>query len=219
MRRPYTRRRMSRLLRDAGATVAGYAIGSVPVGLLVGRALRGLDVRDAGSGSSGATNVLRVVGPVAGAATFALDIGKGAGSVRLARRLGASPSGEAAAALGAMVGHSWPALAGFRGGKSVATGFGGLIALSPEAAAYAAAGGIPALLATRIVSVGSLAGALTATVGTGMRAVRGGSRPVLVYSGLAAALIALRHADNLRRLARGVEPRVSFGSRGRGTRR
>lgn len=206
---------MSGFISDAGATAAGYAIGSIPFGLLLGRAARGTDVRDTGSGSMGTTNVLRVAGPVAAGATFALDVGKGAAAVACARALGAGPAGEVAAGLGAMVGHSWPALAGFRGGKSVATAFGAVLALSPEVSVWAVVGGLTALTTTRIVSVGSLVAAGSATVAAGLQAARGGSRVPLVFTGLASALIAVRHTDNLRRLARGVEPRVSLPSRRR----
>jgi glycerol-3-phosphate acyltransferase PlsY len=204
---------MSGLLIDAGATAAGYAIGSVPFGLLLGRATRGLDVREVGSGSMGSTNVLRAVGPAAAATTFALDVGKGTAAVVCARALGAGPAGQVGAGLGAMVGHSWPAFAGFRGGKSVATAFGVLLATSPEASAWAVAGGLSALVATRTMSVGSLVAAGAATVGAGVSVARGGPRPPLVFAGLASALIALRHVDNLRRLARGLEPRVTLPGR------
>ncbi len=200
---------MSGLLSDAGATAVGYAIGSIPFGLLLGRAARGLDVREMGSGSMGSTNVLRAVGPVAAGATFALDVGKGAAAISCARALGAGPAGQVGAGLGAMVGHSWPVFAGFRGGKSVATAFGGVLALSPEVSVWAVAGGLSALAGTRIVSIGSLVAAGSATVGAGLQAARGGSRVPLVFTGLASTLIALRHTDNLRRLARGREPRLS----------
>jgi glycerol-3-phosphate acyltransferase PlsY len=206
---------MSGLAGDAGAVALGYAIGSVPFGLLVGRAARGLDVREIGSGSIGSTNVLRAAGPAAAGATFALDIGKGTAAVFCARSVGASAGGQIAAGLAAMVGHSWPVFAGFRGGKSVATGFGVLLALSPEVSACAVAGGLSVLAATRVVSLGSLAAAGTATVAAGVSAVRGGSRSTLVFAGLASALIAVRHSDNLRRIARGAEPRLTFRRRRR----
>ncbi len=206
---------MSGLASDAGATAAGYVIGSVPFGLLLGRATRGLDVRETGSGSMGSTNVLRAAGPAAAAATFALDVGKGTAAVLCARRLGAGPAGQVGAGLAAMVGHSWPVFAGFRGGKSVATAFGGLLAISPEASAWAVAGGLSTLASTRIVSLGSLVAAGSATLGAGVATARGGPRGPLVFAGLATALIAIRHTDNLRRLARGLEPRVSLPRRGR----
>lgn len=206
---------MSGLLSDAGASVAGYAIGSIPFGLLLGRATRGLDVREVGSGSMGSTNVLRAAGPAAAGATFALDVGKGTAAVLCARTLGAGPPGQAAAGLAAMVGHSWPVFAGFRGGKSVATAFGAMLAISPEASACAVAGGLSALAVTRIVSVGSLVAAGSATLGAGVFVARGGPRSPLVFAGLASALIAIRHTDNLRRLARGLEPRVGRSRRAR----
>jgi acyl phosphate:glycerol-3-phosphate acyltransferase len=206
---------MSGLLSDAGATAAGYAIGSIPFGLLLGRATRGLDVREVGSGSMGSTNVLRAAGPAAAGATFALDVGKGTAAVFCARALGADAPGQVAAGLAAMVGHSWPVFAGFRGGKSVATAFGAMLAISPVASACAVAGGLSALAGTRTVSVGSLVAAGSATVGAGVFAARGGPRSPLVFAGLASALIAIRHSDNLRRLARGVEPRLGRPRRAR----
>ena len=197
-------------LSDIAGCAAGYAIGSVPVGLLLGKAARGLDVRDFGSGNMGATNVYRILGPAAGALTFAADVGKGAAAVRVARALGADRSGQAMAGLAAVVGHSWPALARFRGGKGVATGFGGLLMVSPEASVYAVVGGVSALLTTRIVSLGSLSAAASATIGGVVRYRRTGDRVPLVFAGLTSVLLAVRHGDNLRRLARGSEPRVSL---------
>ena len=78
----------------AASCAAGYLIGSVPFGLIVGRAAGGLDVRDFGSGNMGTANVLRTVGARAGAITFALDVAKGAAAVGLARRLGADPAAQ-----------------------------------------------------------------------------------------------------------------------------
>src|SRR5437588_3870659 len=117
---------MERRVADLAGLAGGYAIGSVPFGVLVSRLTRGLDVRDHGSGSMGTTNVFRIIGPGAAGLTFALDVGKGASAVTLARALGASEAGAAAAGLAAAVGHSWPALARFRRGKAVAAAFGGL---------------------------------------------------------------------------------------------
>jgi glycerol-3-phosphate acyltransferase PlsY len=204
---------MSGLASDAGATAAGYLIGSIPFGLLLGRATRGLDVRETGSGSMGSTNVLRVAGPAAAGATFALDVGKGTAAVMCARAVGAGSGGQVAAGLAAMVGHSWPVFAGFRGGKSVATAFGGLLAISPEVSGYAVAGGMTALVSTRIVSVGSLVAAGASMIGAGVSTARGGPRGPFVFTGLATALIAIRHTGNLRRLARGLEPRISLPQR------
>jgi glycerol-3-phosphate acyltransferase PlsY len=213
-------------LRGLAGCALGYSVGSVPVGLWLGRAARGLDVREHGSGSTGATNVSRVLGPAAGAAVFLLDAGKGALAVQGARALGAGPRGRAAAGLAAVVGHSWPAYAHFRGGKSVATAFGALIVLSPPGAASAVAGGLTALLTTRIVSVGSLAAAGSATAGTAaawaLAREDGGDAPrrrsraaAFGFSAGATAIILLRHSANLRRLLSGEEPRLVLAGRSR----
>jgi acyl phosphate:glycerol-3-phosphate acyltransferase len=211
--RRHTSLRAGAARRAGGAAVAaaaGYLIGSIPFGLLLGRAARGLDVRDLGSGSIGTTNVLRAVGPGAAAATFALDVAKGAAAVRCARALDAGPAGEVTAGIAAMVGHSWPVFAGFRGGKSVATAFGVLLEVSPEASGWAVVGGLTALTATRTMSVASLVAAGSATVGAGVATARGGDVAPLVFAGLASALIVVRHSANVRRLLRGLEPRVSL---------
>src|ERR1700692_4178612 len=102
----------------AASCTAGYRIGSVPFGLIVGKAVGGLDVRDFGSGNMGTANVLRTVGARAGAITFALDVAKGAAAVGLARRMGADPAAQAAAGLASCVGYSWPGFAPFPVGKA-----------------------------------------------------------------------------------------------------
>jgi glycerol-3-phosphate acyltransferase PlsY len=198
---------------DLAATAAGYALGSMPVGLWLGKRIRRIDVRNFGSGSIGTTNVLRTVGPAAALTTFVLDVGKGSAAVLVARALGADAAGQAAAGFAAVVGHSWPALARFRGGKSVATAFGGLLVVSPAAAACAVAAGIPALLATRIVSVGSLSAAMGATVGSGVHWALGGSPQAFAFTAGVTAVVVSRHHANLRRLARGEEPQVSLRRR------
>jgi glycerol-3-phosphate acyltransferase PlsY len=200
----------------AAGCAAGYLIGSVPFGLIVGKAVGGLDVRDFGSGNMGTANVLRTVGARAGAITFALDVAKGSAAVIIARRCGADPAAQAAAGLAACVGHSWPVFARFRGGKAVATAFGGLVLVSPEAAAWATVGGIGALALTRTMSVGSLTATATATFGAGLETRRRGDAVPLVFAALASALVIARHAPNIRRIARGEEPKLSlrlWGSR------
>ena len=193
---------------DVTGMAAGYVIGSVPIGVLISRATRGLDVRDHGSGSMGTTNVARIIGPGAGAATFALDVGKGVAAVQVAQALGSTRTGQAAAALAAAAGHSWPLFARFRGGKAVATAFGGLLMVSPTASAFAVVTGLTALGASRIVSIGSLAAATGATLGAVYELERTGRRLPLAYAGLATTLIVCRHRSNIRRMLRGEEPRL-----------
>ena len=152
---------MSGRARDVAACAIAYAVGSVPTGVMVSRLARGIDVRQYGSGGMGTTNVLRTVGPVAAGSVFALDVAKGSVAVLIARGLGASTAGQAGAGVAAVAGHSWPVWARFQGGKSVATGFGALLVLSPEGSMAAVVGGLAALAATRVVSVGSLAAAMS----------------------------------------------------------
>jgi glycerol-3-phosphate acyltransferase PlsY len=204
---------MSPVASDLAGCAAGYALGSIPVGLWLGRRIRRIDVRQFGSGSIGTTNVLRTIGPAAAASTFVLDVAKGSAAVLVARALGAGAAGQAAAGFAAVVGHSWPALARFHGGKSVATAFGGVLVLSPVGAACAVATGLPALLGTRIVSVGSLTAAAGATAGSGIAWARGGSAAGFAYTAGASTVVLLRHRANLRRLARGEEPQVSLRRR------
>ncbi|MGD0196048.1 MAG: glycerol-3-phosphate 1-O-acyltransferase PlsY [Candidatus Dormibacteria bacterium] len=200
----------------AASCAAGYLIGSVPFGLIVGKAVGGLDVRDFGSGNMGTANVLRTVGARAGAITFALDVGKGAAAIGVARALGADRTTQAAAGLAACVGHSWPVFAKFRGGKAVATAFGALVLVSPEAAAWATVGGLGALAASHTMSVGSLTATGTATFGAALESARRHDAVPLVFTALASALVIVRHAPNIRRIVRGEEPKLSmrlWGSR------
>jgi acyl phosphate:glycerol-3-phosphate acyltransferase len=204
------------LSSDLASCAAGYALGSVPVGLWLGRRIRRIDVRQFGSGSMGTTNVLRTLGPTAALTTFVLDVAKGSAAVALARALGADPAGQAAAGFAAVIGHSWPALARFHGGKSVATAFGGVLLMSPIGAGAAVAAGIPALLATRIVSVGSLSAAAGATLGSGVHWALGGPPAAFAYTAGVTAVIVVRHHANLARLLRGEEPRVRLRRRAAG---
>src|SRR4029077_19141294 len=107
------------------------------------------------------------------------------------------------------VGHSWPVFARFRGGKAVATAFGGLLMVSPEAAAWATVGGLGALALSRTMSVGSLTAAGTGTLGAGLDSRRRQDAVPFVFTALASTLVIVRHAPNIRRIARGEEPRVS----------
>lgn len=196
--------------RDLAAIAAGYVLGSLPVGVWLGRLTRNIDVREHGSGGTGTTNVLRTVGPAAAATVFVLDVAKGSAAVAVARAMGCDPAAQAGAGLAAVVGHSWPVLAHFRGGKGVATAFGSLLMLSPEGSVAAVAGGLSALGASRIVSVGSLAAAASATAGAAIAALSGrpGKLAAAGFTVAATTLIYYRHCANIERLRRGEEPRL-----------
>ncbi|MBZ5640364.1 MAG: glycerol-3-phosphate acyltransferase [Acidobacteriia bacterium] len=195
---------------------AGFALGSLPFGWLL--TLRGAsrDVREAGSGNIGATNVLRVAGPGLAAWTLVLDAGKGAAAAVLAGAIGAGDgvSGQAGC-LGAVVGHMFTPWLGFRGGKGTATGAGALAVLAPlPLAAALGVFGVTAGL-TRRVSAGSLAAAVTFP---GWAALLGASSATVAAGAAVAGLLLWSHRANLARLLSGREPRITFG-RPRGGRR
>ncbi len=202
----------------AGAAVlvlAGYLLGAVPVGLLVGRAVGGVDLREHGSGRTGATNALRTLGSGWAIAVLLLDMGKGLAAVLLARALyQAGPPGSpewvaTAAGLAAVVGHNWSVFIGFRGGRGVATTGGGLLALAPLAVAAVVPLMLVVLWSTRYVSAASLAGAVGAVLATGALALTGtGGWPAFGYALAAGTIVIVSHADNIDRLRAGTERRI-----------
>lgn len=185
---------------------AAYLIGSIPFSFLVARAFGVHDVRLVGSGNVGATNVLRTAGKAAGALALVLDAAKGAAATALAGRLApGEPALPAAAAVAAVVGHMFPVWLRFQGGKGVATGLGAFAPLSPAAALGAMAAFAVVALATRFVSLGSVAGAAAlAGLALGLR----GPDPVAAAAVLSATLVVFRHRSNLRRILGGTERRV-----------
>lgn len=183
--------------------VLGYLAGSIPFGVLLPRWLRGVDVRQGGSGNIGATNVTRVAGKGLGALVLLLDALKGGLAVGLAvGLLPEAPRVHAAVGLAAVLGHVFPVWLKLKGGKGVATALGVLAVLVPWAAL--AAGGVYAgLLALwRVSSVGSLAGGVTAVV---VAALTARAPEYAWLSALLFLLILWTHRGNLERLVRRTE--------------
>lgn len=183
--------------------ILAYLLGSVPSGFIIG-ALSGTDVRKRGSGNIGATNVARVLGKGLGLLTLLADTAKGFVPVLIAQYLGMSDVAVALAAMAAFLGHLYPVFLAFQGGKGVATAFGALLALAPEATVLLAVLFGLAVLASGRVSLGSIIAALALPVvlwgfayGT-----------VFVTMGLfIGAMVVLRHRENIQRLRAGTEPR------------
>jgi glycerol-3-phosphate acyltransferase PlsY len=188
------------------AALAAYLVGAIPVGYLVGRAFGVADIRLHGSGNIGATNVLRAAGRGAAVLTLVLDVVKGGGAVLLASALaGAGGRAAAAAAVAAVVGNCWSVYLRFRGGKGVATGLGALLALVPWAVLPALPVFAVAVAATRFVSLGSMTAALCVPAAA---ALLGYPRPAVVGAAAIAAVVVLRHRDNIARLRAGTERRL-----------
>ena len=183
-----------------------YLVGSLPFSFLVARAFGVQDVRRVGSGNVGATNVLRSAGRAAGLLALLLDAGTGAAASLAAVRLAPSDAWlPALAALAAVVGHMYPVWLRFQGGKGVATGLGGFAPLAPLAALAAVAVFAAVAWATRYVSLGSVAGALTLAT---LAWLLGAAPPVAGSAAFTAGLVLFRHRSNLRRILGGTERRA-----------
>ena len=186
-----------------------YVVGSIPFGLLAGKLVAKVDIRDYGSGKIGMTNVLRTAGVTAAAVVLLLDMGKAVAVVVAARLLFDSYGVEAASALAVIFGHNWPVFIGFRGGRGTASGWGGLLILSPIAGLIASVIGLSLVGLTRYVSLGSI---MAAGLGSVALIVLGfmGQEP-LVYSWygiIGGTLIVVRHRDNIQRLLNGTERKI-----------
>ena len=190
------------MLTFVSAVIVSYLLGSIPAGYLAGR-LAGVDIRKAGSGNIGATNVLRTGSRALAALTLILDCLKATAAILLAKRLFGDAS-AAPAATGAMVGHLYPVWLKFRGGKGAATLLGVLIGLPLWAAAVVyAVVWILLLLTFRISSVAGMAAAISAPI---MAAILHSSFfPMLLGF---AVLVLWKHRENIARLTKGTEPRI-----------
>ncbi len=183
-----------------------YLVGSIPFGLVIARTMHLGDLRNIGSGNIGATNVLRTGNKLAAFLTLVLDAGKGAAAV-LAARVAAGEDAAQLAAAASFLGHLYPVLAGFKGGKGVATFLGVLLALAWPVGLIACFTWLTTAVALRISSLAALVAAATAPLWCLML-----QRPQLVALTVALALLVYwRHRQNISRLVAGTEPRIGRG--------
>jgi len=183
----------------------GYVSGSIPFGLLIAKASKGVDVRGIGSGNIGATNVLRAAGKGAAALTLALDMLKGWAPVALGRIVGASDALVAGVALAAFLGHLYPVFLRFRGGKGLATFLGVLLALLPKVAFLVA--GVWLLVAA-VFRYSSLAALVAAAASPLLVWLLDGRRGFVALAVVLSGFILIRHRENMRRLLAGEERRI-----------
>src|SRR6516165_4107535 len=189
------------------ATATAYLLGSIPFGYLIVRWQRGIDVRETGSRSIGATNVMRNLGISGFIATFVLDCGKGSAAVMLASRLtGNDPRWVAAAAVAAVAGHVFPLWLGFRGGKGVATGVGVFVALAPIPMGLVLLFFVVLVAIWRYISLGSIVA--TASFPAVVYLVNHPPTPIVIGAACAAALVIGSHHANIRRLLSGTENKL-----------
>ena len=190
-----------------------YLLGSFPSGYVIGRA-RGVDLRREGSGNIGATNALRVLGKKWGYLCFVLDIGKGALAVCLAKSVVAPAfdlvptQAGIVAAVGALLGHTFPVWLKFKGGKGIATSGGIALALFPPVVfVVSIAAWIATFFATRIVSIASLVATSVLGITLVILWLRGGDGALAIVGVAMCVLVFWLHRANLSRLAQGTEPR------------
>lgn len=195
------------------AALIGYLLGAIPFGLLIGRATRGIDIREYGSHRTGATNALRTLGAKAAALVFVLDVAKGVAAVLIARALFADDPlvewAAAAAGFAAICGHNWSVFIGFTGGRGVATSGGALGAMSPWSVLVVLPVVVLVIWRSRYVSLGSITGGLLAPVVTAGFAIAGlASVPAIAYALASGLLVTASHSDNIGRLRAGTERKI-----------
>jgi len=208
------------ILEFAAVIAVSYLVGSIPSGYIAGRVLRGIDVRDFGSGATGATNVMRTLGRGPFVVILLADALKGYVPVLVAWFLFESHDLQVASGLAAVVGHDFPLYIGFRGGRGVATSFGVYAALALPVSLGLVAVGLFIILAFRYMSLMSI---LTVPLGAvvflilaaaGVKEVAGVEEYTYtkaVFGAFATALVLLRHGGNIRRLIQGTEPKLGEG--------
>lgn len=203
--------------------ILSYLIGSIPTSIIAGKLLRGIDIREHGSGNAGATNVFRVLGWKAGVVVLLVDVLKGVVSTVWVSRLALvgfdwqPVNVRIVAGLCAVIGHIWTIFAGFRGGKGIATGLGMVIGITPVGVLICVIVFIGVVAITRYVSLGSILAALALPMVLGVQKYSlGDPIPVqtLSISMFIPLLVLYTHRQNLRRLFRGEENKLRLKKTG-----
>lgn len=190
------------MLKEIILTVGAYLVGSIPTGLLLAKSIGGVDIRNAGSGNIGATNVYRTLGRKVGIITLAGDCLKGLLPVVIARQVGLPVEWLAVIGAAAFLGHVYTIFLGFKGGKGVATALGVFLALAPLAVLCALAVFIIVILKWRYVSLASISAAAAMPV---FIVLLGKHPSVVAMTLMIAALVIYKHRENIDRLRNGTE--------------
>ena len=196
------------IVRLLASAVLGYLLGNIQTGLIVGWTTKKIDLRQHGSGSSGATNALRILGRQSALWTLLGDFLKGLLAACLGLLIGGWRGGLLAG-MCVVAGHIWPVFFGFKGGKGVATSLGVLTQLMPLQALLVAVTGITLILTTRIVSLSNMLAACLFLVTGSVTAIVRSDWLLLAFSVLLPAMIVFAHRANIRRILAGTESRIS----------
>ncbi len=185
-----------------------YVLGSVPWGFLITQIIKGIDIRNYGSGNIGTSNVLRTAGGRYAVMALALDLSKGLLAVFLAKVVADSITLEVVTGLVVLAGHNWSMFLGFKGGRGIATGIGGLLVMSPLAAGIGFASFVPITLLSRYLSLGSIIGITITFLALLVLVLLGQtSATYLFYAGFGNMMIIWKHRGNIQRLINGTERR------------
>lgn len=192
------------------ALLIAYLLGALPFGLLIARWIKGIDLREVGSGNIGATNTMRALGRGWGLSAFVLDFLKGWFPTMILAPLASEASGlplaQAACGTAAVLGHCFPIYLGFKGGKGVATGCGAIVGIDPMVFLGAALVWVATMILTRYVSLASIL--MGAAFPVLFAWLHPGDVEYLVGASLLTVLIVVRHRENIARLRAGTEPRT-----------
>ncbi len=210
------------VLRFLVALALGYLLGSIPSGVIVSRLFGNVDPRTQGSGKTGATNVMRTLGPGPAVLVAVMDILKGVAAILLTRflvyPLGADASAaqhnlqataEALAGFGALLGHNFSIFLRFTGGRGVAVGAGAIFAVTPIAGLLGLISMAIPIAITRYVSLGSILGAAVAGLSALILALTGHDYlPHAIFAMVGGGFVIFSHRDNIERLLNGTERRI-----------
>jgi len=198
-----------------GVIIIGYLLGSIPFGVIIGKLVRGIDVREYGSGSMGMTNVMRTVGAKAGLIVLFADLLKGSGAVALAWLIFYSAPdstvywGQMAGGAAAVIGHSWPVYIGFRGGRGISTAFGAIMVISWPIGLICLATFLLMVAIFRYISLGSILAAIALVIAMAIFVVYD-LEPFayLAFTFVVAPIVIFRHRANIKRLLSKTEPKI-----------
>jgi len=198
-----------------GVIIIGYLLGAIPFGVIISKLVRGIDVREYGSGSMGMTNVMRTVGAKAGLIVLILDLLKGSAAVALAWAIFHSPNhdmvhwGQMAGGVAAVIGHSWPVYIGFRGGRGISTAFGAILVISWPIGLICLAAFLLMVAIFRYISLGSISGASALVIAMVVSyTCYSGPIAYLSFALVVAVIVIFRHRANIKRLLSKTEPKI-----------
>ena len=198
------------MANTVGILVFSYLLGSFPSGFIAGKLLANIDIRELGSGSTGATNVLRNIGKRAALVVFLFDVIKGTLAVVLSRYLGFQDFIQVIAGLFAITGHIWPIWLKGKGGKAVATGFGMFLGLAWPVGLASLGIFLTVISLSKIVSLASISAAISLPILMNIYYLN----HAISYSHISITVIAMilviwRHRSNISRILNGTEPKLS----------